>query len=324
MSISKYIRTIFEPQSRVLLEEIFKEINENESLTDEDKRSIKQSLTTHLNTITTFKYLKGAVIVIGLIIPIITIFIMMKANSILSEQLEAAQLYNKEQTYLNHYDRLLDIKNYNTQQRQMSLGIIASLADLKEINLIEDLDLRDLELPQRPTSKTFIRDSIFSGEVFSRRYVSNYVIEHSLFENITSDNSNYYVDGYSDIRIEVGNSTFKDSTLNNIFFFESSITATHSNTKISNARFCNTFFNIRRGSSISISRTNFYCDAGVLNSLYPSSKLVGDATNLVLDDVDFSYADLTSLFNLDKAKATNVCGNGKTKWGDISFPNCDD
>lgn len=83
-----------------------------------------------------------------------------------------------------------------------------------------------------------------------------------------------------------------------------------------------------------IRNSRFYCKDDLTNWFYstpvewlfPESVTrlgYSDFAGIELINVDFSYADLSNVKNLDKATVKNVCGNSKTKWPNgISFPNC--
>jgi uncharacterized protein YjbI with pentapeptide repeats len=88
-----------------------------------------------------------------------------------------------------------------------------------------------------------------------------------------------------------------------------------------------------------IRNTKFYCNdsisfiyywdivASVSDFFGKSTKTklyYSDFDGVVLEDVDFSNANLENVQNLSKAKSKNVCGNSKTIWpSDFSFPNCE-
>lgn len=115
----------------------------------------------------------------------------------------------------------------------------------------------------------------------------------------------------------------------------SKIDAHFEDSSFSESRFCGVSIDLKMKNS-TISDSIFNCNDDfieiytlpIFKFIFPqltTNLKFSDFEGATLKNVDFSYADLSNVRNLDKANVEGGCGNEKTVWPTyISFPNCNE
>ncbi len=278
---------------------------------------------------------------IALIIPTCSLIQLQKSNEILQKQTEWLISNNNRKNYQDYLDRLYGKKNFGTEQRQLSLELLTQLSLDFGNYQISKLDLQGLLL--KNFNKTVkISSSQFSGQLFDSYSLNDYEIYRSTFKNIIAGEKNK-ADAkisFHEIRnVEIFGSKFFNSNFYNTLFINSKLFSEIKDSEFIGVAFCGSRLNMRF-KNVYMKNVKFFCDDDLTTISYSwFGKLIGFAsgysmvTDLVytdfkgatLENIDFSYANLENVINLNKAKAIKLCGNEKTIWPKgISFPNCAD
>ena len=268
---------------------------------------------------------------VGLLIPIYTLFQLQEQTEVLQKQTNWLIEDHVKEIYQENLDRLYTDSKFTVQQRQLSLDYLIKLSLDFDYYRLSGLNLESLTLKNFNDTVT-ISNSQFSGSLFESYYLNDYDIYVSSFKDITIE--------FSEIRnVSIWDSNFSNSAFLAMNFVHSRLTGEIKNSRFIDVQFCGTkmYSDLE---NVYIKNTKFFCDDDftwltysfvgrvifILTMDDPVTNLgYAEFNGVVLENVDFSYANLEYVRNLDTVKHKNVCGNEETTWPEgVYFPNCDD